>query len=240
LQQNKPIGLFVSFIENTMLKLYYARPSLLSRPIWLALLEKQLPHQLIAVNLMENPLSPEFLSINPFGQIPVLVDGDLTLIESMAILDYLEATYPNPPLLPQDPRRIGQVRMAQLVGINKIVPTMVRLVAAPESDEHQYAHLEARQALDFLQNLLGNSSYFGGEQLTLAEISVGSFLYRLTDLGLPLSDYPALADWSDRLLARPAWQQIQLAPAEWENFKRHIRMLPQIWQRRKRQRLAKN
>jgi glutathione S-transferase len=101
-------------------------------------------------------------------------------------------------------------------------------------------HREARQSLDFLQNLLGNSSYFGGEHLTLAEISVGSFLYRLTDLGLPLSDYPALADWSDRLLARPAWQQIQLAPAEWENFKRHIQMLPKIWQRRKRQRLAKN
>jgi glutathione S-transferase len=220
-----------------MIELYYARPSLFSRPVWLALLEKQLPHQLIAVNLVEDSLSPEFLSINPFGQIPVLVDGDRRIIESMAILD---AAYPNRPLLPQDPDRIAQVRMAQFVGVNKFVPLMVRLLADPESEEYNHAHREAQQLLHFLTDLLGENTYFGGDRLTMAEIVIGSFLYRLPDLGVPLTDYPTLANWSDRLLSRPTWQQIQLAPTEWENFKRHVRMLPKIWQRRKRQRLAQN
>jgi glutathione S-transferase len=223
-----------------MIELYYARPSLFSRPIWLALLEKQIPHQLIAVNLVEDSLSPEFLSINPFGQIPVLVDGDRRIIESMAILDYLEAAYPNPPLLPQDPDGIAQVRMAQFIGVNKLVPVIIRLLTDPESEEYYYANREARQALHFLTDLLGETTYFGGDRLTVAEIFIGSFLYRLPELGVPLTDYPALANWSDRLLSRPTWQQIQLAPDEWENFKRHIRMLPKIWQRRKRQRLAQN
>ena len=74
-----------------MIKLYYARPSLLARPVWLALLEKQLPFELVPVNLRSEQFEPEFIALNPFSHVPVLVDGDFRVIESLAILDYLEA-----------------------------------------------------------------------------------------------------------------------------------------------------
>ena len=72
-----------------MLKLYYARPSAYAHPVWLALLEKQLPFELIPVNLGGEQFEPEFLELNPFSHVPVLLDGDFRVMESRAILDYL-------------------------------------------------------------------------------------------------------------------------------------------------------
>ncbi len=74
---------------NVMLKLYYTPISLNSRRVWVALLEKQIAFEPLALNLDGDQFKPDFLAINPFHRIPVLVDEDLTLVESLAILDYL-------------------------------------------------------------------------------------------------------------------------------------------------------
>jgi glutathione S-transferase len=221
-----------------MIKLYYARPSLLARPVWLALLEKQLPFELVPVNLRSEQFEPEFIALNPFSHVPVLVDGDFRVLESLAILDYLEAKYPNPPLLPKDPALLATVRMAQMVTLNELLPAIAKLIILDSpSAETDYAHLRAINTLNFLANLLGDRTFFAGEQLTLADIVAGTLICRLPDLGVPLMDYPQLKAWSDRLLSRPSWQQIQLSPEEWSSFKRHLRVMPKIWERRRRQRI---
>ena len=76
---------------NLMLKLYYTPISLNSRRVWVALLEKQLAFEPLALNLDGDQFKPDFLAINPFHRIPVLVDEDLTVVESLAILDDREA-----------------------------------------------------------------------------------------------------------------------------------------------------
>ncbi len=218
-----------------MLKLYYARPSLYARPVWLALLEKQIPFELIPVNLSGEQFEPEFLALNPFGHIPVLVDDEFRVIESLAILDYLEAKYPNPSLLPKDSRMLARVRMVQLITLNELLPAIAKLLMQ-EAAEIEYAKLRAINTLNFLEQLLGDLPYFAGEQLTLAEIVAGTFIHRVSDLGVPFNDYPRLQNWSDRLLERATWQQIQLSVEEWTQFKRRIRLLPKVWQgRRKKQ-----
>uniref|UniRef100_B8HR69 Glutathione S-transferase domain protein n=1 Tax=Cyanothece sp. (strain PCC 7425 / ATCC 29141) TaxID=395961 RepID=B8HR69_CYAP4 len=231
-----------------MLKLYYARPSVYARPVWLALLEKQLPFELIPVDLSGEQFEPEFLSLNPFSHVPVLVDGDFRVIESLAILDYLEARYPDRPLLPTDPTALAKVRMAQLVTLNELVPAVFKLIlhhdprSTPdhrnpsETVELEYAQMRAINTLNFLETLLGNSPYFAGEQLTLAEIVAGTLVHRLPDLGIPLISYPGLHNWSRQLLSRPTWQQIELHPEEWDNLKRRMRVMPKIWERRRRHR----
>jgi glutathione S-transferase len=226
-----------------MLQLYYARPSAYARPVWLALLEKQLPFELIPVNLGGEQLEPEFLAINPFGHVPVLVDGEVQIIESLAILDYLEVQYPSPPLLPRDAVTLAKVRMVQSVTFNELLPAIFKLLFesetpdAAQSEEWIYAQLRAQNTLGFFENLLGDGLYFAGEQLTMAEIVAGTLVGRLPDLGVMLTDYPRLWDWSARLWNRPSWQQIALSAEEWHSFKRHIRVLPKIWQRRRRQRM---
>lgn len=225
-----------------MLKLYYARPSAYARPVWLALLEKQLPFELLPVDLSGKQFSPEFLALNPFSHVPVLVDGDFRVIESLAILDYLEARYPELSLLPLDAIALARVRMVQLVTLNELLPAVFKLLvhdenASERAAELEYAQLRAINTLSFLENLLGDSPYFASEQLTLAEIVAGTLVYRMPDLGIALTDYPRLNVWSERLLSRPSWQQIELSSEEWSNFKRRMRLIPKVWERRRRQRM---
>ena len=224
-----------------MLKFYYARPSVYARPVWLALLEKQLPFELIPVDLSGEQFDPEFLALNPFSHVPVLVDGDFRVIESLAILDYLEARYPELSLLPADAIALARVRMVQLVTLNELLPAVFKLLVHDEnssqkSAELEYAQLRAINTLSFLENLLGDP-YFAGEQLTLAEIVAGTLVYQMPELGIALTDYPRLNVWSERLLSRPTWQQIELSSEEWSNFKRRMRVIPKVWERRRRQRV---
>ena len=62
-----------------MLKFYYTKLSLYSRPVWITLLEKQIPFEQINLSLDGDQWQPEFLAINPFGRVPVLVDDDFSI-----------------------------------------------------------------------------------------------------------------------------------------------------------------
>lgn len=222
-----------------MLQLYYARPSAYARPVWLALLEKQLPFALIPVDLSGEQFEPEFLAINPFSHVPVLVDDGFKVIESLAILDYLEAQYPERSLLPADAIALARVRMVQQVTLNELLPALFKLLmaATEKPGELEYAQLRAVNTLNFLEDLLGESPYFAGAQLTLAEIVAGTLVYRMPAVGIPLTNHPRLQHWSERLLARPSWQEIELSSEEWDTFKRRMRVIPKIWQRRRQQRI---
>jgi len=222
-----------------MLTLYYARPSLYARPVWLALLEKQVPFELIAVDLSGKHLESEFLTLNPFGHIPVLVDHGFRVIESQAILDYLEAKYPSPSLLPTDAKTLARVRMVQFVALNELLPAIAGLLINDVATlDFQYAHVRTLNTLSFLESMLTDTPYVAGDQLTLADIVAGTLIPALPNLDISLTPYPRLNTWSQRLLARPTWQEIQLSDEEWSSFKRHMKVMPKIWQRRRRQRAA--
>ncbi|APB35130.1 glutathione S-transferase domain-containing protein [Gloeomargarita lithophora Alchichica-D10] len=221
-----------------MLKLYYTRFSAYARPVWLALLEKDLPFTLAEVNLAGEQFTPEFMALNPFSHVPVLVDGDLRVIESLAILDYLEARYPDPPLLPREATVLAQVRMAQMVTLHELLPGLFRLLIGDGSAaELAYAQMRTQQALGFLEHLLGDAPYFAGKQLTYAEIVAGTLVHRAADVGINLAAYPRLSNWSAGLLTRPTWQQIALSAEDWQWFRQRIRVMPKIWQRRRHQRI---
>jgi glutathione S-transferase len=221
-----------------MLKLYYTKTSAYARPVWLALQEKQLPFELIAVDLSGQQFEPEFMELNPFSQVPVLIDGNVKIIQSLAILDYLEARYPERSLLPIDPIELATVRMVQLVTFEQLLPALFKsLFEDRNSPELAYWQMRLTNALDFLEDLLGDSNYYVGDRLTLAEIVAGSLVHRVVEVGITLVNYPRLSAWSERLLARPSWQQIQLNREELTNFHRAIKVMPKLWERRRRQQM---
>jgi glutathione S-transferase len=209
-----------------MLTLYHTpiRPN--SRRVWITLLEKGLDFELVEVKLNGDQFKPEFLAINPFHHIPALVDDGFNVVESLAILDYLEAKYPNPAMLPKDAKDLAIVRMVELVSLNELSPAGVPLMAVIFDLPGKNAEIieEAKQkitiALNFLENLLDDRPYFGSDKLTLADIVAGSIVPWLLKAGISFSDYPKLEAWCNRLVARPAWQSTQATPEMMEGYKK--------------------
>jgi glutathione S-transferase len=94
------------------IKLHYHPLSNYSRRVLIAFAEKQIPHELIFVDLLANRHREQpYLSINPYGRVPTLEEDGFVLFESTAILDYLEATRPTLPLAPSDARGRALVDM---------------------------------------------------------------------------------------------------------------------------------
>lgn len=110
-----------------MLTLYHAPISLNSRRVWLTLLEKGLEFELVEIKLDGEQFSPDFLAINPFHHVPVLIDDGFKIVESLVILDYLEAKYPAPAMLPKDPKDLAIARMAQVVAAHELLPAVIPL-----------------------------------------------------------------------------------------------------------------
>lgn len=207
-----------------MIKLYHAPISPNSRRVWITLLEKKLEFELIEVKLNGEQLKPEFLAISPFHHIPVLVDEGFNIIESLAMLDYLEAKYPTPSLLPKDAKDLAIVRMVELVTINELVPLTAPLLPVMlglpgDPGKIEQAKQKISTVLNLFENLLDDRPYFGSENITLAEPVAGTLVTMLPGVGMSLSDYPKLNAWSDRLIARPTWQTTQATPEMIQDFK---------------------
>lgn len=216
-----------------MLTLYNAPISPNCRRVWITLLEKQIPFELVNLELNGDQFQPEFMAISPFHHIPVLVDDGFSIVESLAILDYIEAKHPTPAMLPQDAKALAIVRMVELVTVNELLPgtnPLVRKMIGFARDEDlaklEQAIEKSNIVLQLFERLLGNDTYFGGsEQLTLADIVAGTVVQWLPELGVPLDAYPQIKAWCDRLMQRPSWQTTQPTPEEMETFKSRTQTL---------------
>lgn len=208
-----------------MLTLYHEPISPNSRRVWITLLEKGLEFELVEVKLNGEQFKPDFLAINPFHHIPALVDDGFNMVESLAILDYLEAKYPTPAMLPKDAKDLAVVRMVQLVTVNELLPASAplfpQMLGLPGGDPKkiEQAHQKIATVLKFFENLLGDRPFFSSQTLTLAEVVAGTVIPWLPRASVPLSDYPKLSAWCDRLMARDAWQATEATPEVMEAFK---------------------
>ena len=211
-----------------MLKLYHTSISPNSRRVWITLLEKGLEFELVEMNLGGEQFQPEFLAINPFHHIPVLIDDDFKIVESLAILDYLEAKYPTPTMLPKTAKDLAIIRMVQLVIGNELSPNSMQLIPQmlgfPSEDREkiEMAVQKVYIVLKFLENLLDDRPFFGSETITLAEVVAGTIVPWLPKAGISFSEYPKLSAWCDRLRVRPSWQATEAKPEAIEMMKARL------------------
>ncbi|MCI3131961.1 glutathione S-transferase family protein [Phenylobacterium aquaticum] len=150
------------------------------RVVWL-LEEMGLPYQIRQVDMLAPVRDPEFLAVNPADYIPALQDGDVSMIESIAIMEYLMARYGPTPLAPApaDPTfpayqqflHLGEAGLATLM-----MPVVVSRFMAPEAERENWgatwclAVLQKR--LNLVRQRLAASPYLAGEAFTAADISV--------------------------------------------------------------------
>jgi glutathione S-transferase len=214
-----------------MLKLYHLPISFNSRRVWICLLEKKLDFKLVEMKLDGDQYQSEFLKMNPFHHIPVLEADGFPIIESFAILDYLETKYPTPALLPSDPQDLAIVRMVQMVTLTEFIPAMTPLLRqmmgfgeeTPEKIEQSKEKIGV--VLNFFAEKLRRSPYFGGENLSLAELVAGTAIPFLPQMGIEMEDYPKIKAWCDRLMQRSSWQETQPTPEAIAAFKSQMKEL---------------
>ncbi len=195
------------------MRLHWHPFSLYPRRIRIALAEKRLPYEDVLVDLPGGALrTPDFLRLNPFGQVPVLEDGDLVLYESVAILEYLEETHREPALFPADARTRARARQLMLASGDYLAPPFHRCVlrllsperAAPDDQARDVAAIRAY--LGVLDAMLADGRAHLLGDFSLADVCHAPFVCELAAvrLGHLPGDRPAVARWIDRLNARPS------------------------------------
>jgi glutathione S-transferase len=203
------------------MRLYSGPLSLFARKIEIALAEKGLEFERVMVPFSQaagyQPKHPDVLAANPKGQVPVLVDGDLTLFDSTVIFEYLEDAYPTPPLYPAGAAARARCRLIELTADEILLPPLRQLMhrsVPPDPDPQRRSAQEADAAIGEatlrghyirLAEWLGDDKdYFCG-RFSVADIAVFMVLRFVRRLkGPDLSSHAALATWYGRMLARPS------------------------------------
>jgi len=196
-----------------MLKLYDYPDCPFCQKVRVVLAEKDLEYEKIFVDLRKQEQKlPDFLRLNPYGKVPVLMDEDEVVYDSTIIDEYLEDEYPLPRLMPEDSQRRAGVRMLEDYCDNSFIPPTTMLLAQlrksdAERDQQRVdqAREELRRCLYYLRDKLAGHEYLVGKEFTLADAAFAPRIMVLGRLGIELE--PALAPvqaWIDRIRSRPS------------------------------------
>ena len=194
-----------------------------SRQVRLALGEKKLAFTDVVERYWEG--RPEFLELNPSGLTPVLVeqtdDGRLVICENRAILEYLEESTPEPPLLPPnretraEARRLMQwfdrkfdFEVNSLLLHEKMEKRLLGL-GSPEQDAMRRGREGLRAHMRYLEKLLDSRDWLAGGRLSLADIAAVSHLSVIDYFGdVPWTHHPAVKTWYMKIKSRPSFRPL--------------------------------
>jgi glutathione S-transferase len=167
------------------------------------------------------PKSDEFMAISPFGKIPAFEDGDYKLCDSSAIVHYLDAAYPEHPLIPTEARAKGRAiwfdEYADTIMFAAFAPIFFNRTLAPRigmtADLAAADKAEAEAVppvLAYLESIAPESGFLIEERLTLADIVVCCPLVNASYAGLNVDavKYPRAAAYTSVILARPSFAKL--------------------------------
>jgi maleylacetoacetate isomerase len=198
---------------NSNLLLYsYFRSSCAYR-VRIALNLKGVPYSIVPVHLIKDggqQHSERYLAINASRQVPTLVDGDTIIGQSMAILEYLEDEFPNPPLLPKSTADRAIVRqMCEIINSGLQPLQNLSVVQFLEKDlklsaENKDLWLQnwIHRGLQSFENLLKfhSGKYCFGDQITLADCFLVPQIFSSLRFKVDVSRYPRSAEINERCL----------------------------------------
>ena len=157
--------------------------------------------------------SEEFLSVSPYGKVPVLSVNGTSLYESNIVNEYLEEVYDSPKLMPDNPEERASVRSWMAFADDYFFPSIYRVRMGPQRGFSEEEIREAKEKLDDvlsrLEHQLDGKPYLVGEY-TLADTAHAGNFHRLRELAdsdeIPLLKYPNVMGWMERVESRKSYK----------------------------------
>ena len=198
-----------------MMVLYSGTTCPFSQRCRFVLFEKGMDFEIRDVDLFNKP---EDVSVmNPYGQVPILVERDLILYESNIINEYIDERFPHPQLMPGDPVARARVRLF-LFNFEKELFVHVTTLESRATKSNEKALEKARSAIrDRLTQLAPvflKNKYMLGEDFSMLDVAIAPLLWRLDHYGIELNKNAApLLKYAERIFSRPAYIEA-LTPSE--------------------------
>jgi RNA polymerase-associated protein len=186
-----------------MMILYSGTSCPFSQRCRIVLHEKGMDFEIKDVDLHEKP---DFIaSMNPYNQLPILVERDVVLYESNIINEYIDERFPHPQLMPADPMMRARARL-MLFNMERdlfsLLPDIVN--GAPKVAEK--ARNIVRDSLTQVAPILNKQKYLLGDEYSMLDVALAPLLWRLERLGIQLPKQATpLLKYAERLFARPAY-----------------------------------
>ena len=178
--------------------------------------KKGMDFEIRDVDLFSKP--EEIMAMNPYGQVPILVERDLILYESNIINEYIDERFPHPQLMPGDPVDRARVRLFLLNFEKELfahVNTLEQTTGKKGHDkEQEKARTHIRDRLTQLAPVFLKNKYMLGENFSMLDVAIAPLLWRLDYYGIELSKNAApLLKYAERIFSRPAYIEA-LTPSE--------------------------
>lgn len=179
------------------------------------LFEKGMDYEINDLDLYNKP--DEINVMNPYGQVPILVERDLILYESNIINEYIDERFPHPQLMPADPVMRARTRLF-LFNFEKEIFVHVAVLEdrslRADTKKLDQARAAIRDRLSQLAPLLIKHKYMLGEDFSMLDIAMAPLLWRLDHYGIELPKTAApLQKYAERVFSRPAYIEA-LTPSE--------------------------
>jgi glutathione S-transferase len=175
-----------------------------------------IPHELVEVDLKAGVhKQPDFLALNPFGQVPVLEDEDVVVSDSNAILVYLAKKHGRTDWLPEEAGAAAAIQRWLSVAANEIAngPAAARLVTVFGSKHNpEEVIAKAHALLQKLETRLANRDWLVGDTPTIADVAIYSYVARAPEGNVDLSGYPAVKAHLARIEALPGFVPFVATP----------------------------
>ncbi len=179
------------------------------------LFEKGMDFEIRDVDLYNKP--EDIAVMNPYGQVPILVERDLILYESNIINEYIDERFPHPQLMPGDPVDRARVRLF-LLNFEKELFTHVSVLEQrtpkPTDKQIEKAKLHIRDRLTQLAPVFLKNKFMLGDHFSMLDVAIAPLLWRLDHYGIELNKNAApLLKYAERIFSRPAYIEA-LTPSE--------------------------
>ncbi len=194
-----------------MMRLYSGTVDPYSHRCRIVLFEKGMDFEVIDVDLTNK--TEDLAVLNPYGEVPVLVERDLVLSEANIINEYIDERFPHPQLMPADPVMRARARLF-LYNFEKDLFSHIKSVESGEAAESDRARKMIRDNLTQLVPIFSKQNYLMGDEYSMLDVAITPLLWRLGHYGIELPNQAApLLKYAERLFSRPMYAEA-MTPSE--------------------------